>query len=234
MRHELTITDSLVTPPAVPALTLAYVKQHIQAISSADDTLVAVWVEAADSYFQEQTGRQTITAVREAWLDAFPFVGATGRGARIQLPYPPLQAVLAVEYVAGDGSVQSFSDGASPETPYWTASAPRGPYAARGYVEPVSGMSWPSARDETGAVRIRYRCGYGDADTDVPELVRGILCYLVGHFDTFRAAVHEARRGQVLELPYGVADMLDGFKYSGYSAQVLRHQAHPRGGTAWR
>jgi len=34
--------------------------------------------------------------------------------------------------------------------------------------------------------------------------------------------VHEARRGQVLELPYGVQEVIKGFKYSSLSTIVMR------------
>ncbi len=125
-------------------------------------------------------------------------------------------------YLDGTGTVVPFSDGQSPETVSWTFSAPQGPYAARGFVEPLNGLCWPIARDETAAVRIRYRSGYVADPADVPELVRGIICYLIAHFDQFRGAVHEARKGQVLELPYGVKAMMDGFRYSAMPTQVLR------------
>lgn len=232
MRPSLNMTDTLVSSvqeasPPVSALTLAYVKLHIRALGNADDTLIAVWINAAASYFESQTGRQLLTATREAWLDGFPFLGADGRNARIELPHPPLQSVSGVTYVDGNGLVQAFTDGASPAANRFRVSAPAGPYAARGWVEPISGSVWPIARDESGAVRIRYTCGYGDTPDAIPELARGILCYLVAHFDTFRAAVHEARRGQVLELPYGVQMMLDGFKYSALPTQVLRTHGWP-------
>jgi hypothetical protein len=141
--------------------------------------------------------------------------------ARIELPHPPLQSVVSVSYLDGDGVLQSFDDGGSPATPLYAVSAPVGPYAARGWVEPLSG-SWPIAAERTGAVRIRYTCGYGDTPEDIPELARGVLCFLCGHFDTFRSAVHEGRHSQVIEVPYGVKMMLDGFKYSALPTQVLR------------
>lgn len=239
MNSTLALTDTLISSvadasPPVSPLTLAYTKLHIRALGTADDALIAVFINAAASYFESQTGRQLLTATREVWLDAFPFLGASGLDARIELPHPPLQSVVSVTYIDGDGVSQSFDDGASPPTPSYRISAPAGPYARRGCVEPTAGSSWPIARAETGAVRIRYTCGYGDTPDAIPELARGILCYLVGHFDTFRAAVHEARRGQVLELPYGVQMMMDGFKFSALPSQVLRDSpAWPLGWRNW-
>lgn len=227
MSTELELTDTLISTvaggsPAVQALTLAYAKLHIRALGSADDTLISVFIDAAASYFEEQTGRQLLTAVREVWLDAFPFVGASGVDARIELPHPPLQSVTSVSYVDSDGVSQSFVGG-SPSTALFTYSAPVGDYARRGWIEPLSGGVWPIARAQTGTVRIRYVCGYGSSAAAIPPLVKGILGFLVGHFDTNRSAVQNLQRGEsVLELPYGVRAMMDGFKYSALSSQVLR------------
>lgn len=229
MNPELSMTDTLISTvaggsPAVQALTVAYAKQHIRALGTADDALTAVRIDAAASYFEEQTGRQLLTATREVWLDAFPFVGASGSAARIELPHPPLQSIVSITYIDSGGVLQTF--GGSPAV--YRASIPVGDYARRGCVEPVSGQMWPIARAETGAVRIRYTCGYGSTAAAIPSLVRGILCFLIGHFDTFPSAVHPSDRGQTLtELPLGVQAMLAGFKYSALPSQVLRAQAVP-------
>lgn len=222
----LPVTDSLISTvaggsPPVQALTLAYARLHLRALTTADDPLVTVWIDAAAAYFERQTGRQLLTATREVWLDAFPFLGASGAAARIELPHPPLQSVVSVSYLDGDGVLQSFDDGASPPVQQFAVSAPAGPYAARGFVEPLVGGAWPIARVASGAVRIRYTCGYGDTPDDIPPLARGILCLLVAHFDTFRSAVQDARTGAI-EVPLGVQTLLDGFRYSALSAQVLR------------
>jgi uncharacterized phiE125 gp8 family phage protein len=233
IHHSLGLTDTLISTvanasPPVQALTLSYVQDHIRALGQTDANLIAVWIDAAAMYFESQTGRQLLTATREAWIDAFPFLGASGLEARIELPHPPLQSVVSVKYIDGNGVLQSFVGG-SPLANLFRTSAPAGPTAARGYVEPLFGQAWPVARDETGAVRIQYTCGYGNTAAAIPALVRQLLCYLVGHFDTFRSAVHEARRGQVLELPYGVQSLVDVFKYSALPSQQLRHH-----GQCWR
>lgn len=226
MNCELSITDTRISgiadgSPAVQPITLAYAKQHIRSLGTTDDTLIAVYIDAAASYFMEQTGRPLLTETREAWLDAFPFIGASGANARIELPHPVLQSVVSVKYINSSGVLTSFTGG-SPVANLYRVSAPTGDYARRGYVEPLYGGTWPIARAETGAVRIQYTCGYGNTAAAIPALVRGILCYLVGHFDTFRSAVAEARNGNILELPMGVQVMMDAFKKSALSSQVLR------------
>ena len=220
----LTLTDTLISTvaggsPPVHAVDLDYAKLHIRALNSVDNLLVHTFIDAAAAYFEGDTTRQLLTAVREVWLDAFPALGASGAAARIELPHPPLQAVLSVSYVDAAGA--SWTMGGSPSG--FVVVAPQGPYAVRGSVEPVG--SWPSAGPQSGAVRIRYRCGYGDTPDQMPALVREALGMLIANADTFRSAVHEARRGQTVELPYGVRAMLDNFKYTAKSSQRLRRQA---------
>jgi hypothetical protein len=225
-REILTIDNFVSTvqggSPANQAVTLSYAQQHVRALGQIDAAQISVFIDAATSYFFEQTSRSPLTQTREFWLDRFPFIGAMGRGARIELPHPPLQSVLSVQYIDSTGVLRNFNDGGSPATNLFTTVIPAGDYAVPGFVEPLYGKTWPIARDQTGSVKIRYKCGYGDTAAAVPALVRGILCLLIAHFDTFRSAVHEARRGQVIELPYGVEVTMDAFKKTAASAQVLR------------
>jgi uncharacterized phiE125 gp8 family phage protein len=224
----MTLSDTLISrimdgSPAVSPLTLAYAKEHIRALGTVDDTLTAVRINAAASYFEEQTGRPCLTETRQAGLDAFPFVGATGGAARIELPHPPLQAVLDVQYIDSDGVLQSF-EGGSLVAPLYRAVTYPGAYGRRGFVEPLYGQPWPIARAETDSVRITYTCGYGDTPAEVPELVRGILCYLVAHFDQFPVGA---------PMPESVQMMLAAFKYSAYPSQVLRQYGTWINPTAW-
>ena len=138
------------------------------------------------------------------------------------MPRPPLQSIVSITYIDSSGVLQTF--GGSPAV--YQASIPVGDYARRGWVEPVSGQAWPIARAETGAVRIRYTCGYGSTAAAMPSLVKGILCFLIGHFDTYPIAVQTTDRGQtIVELPLGVTAMMNAFKYSALPSQVLRTDA---------
>jgi uncharacterized phiE125 gp8 family phage protein len=218
MGRVITLVDSLISGPLVPPLTEAYVKKHIKATADSENVLVASWILAAASYFEEQTGRQIMLATREAWLDAFPTNG------KIELPHPPLQSVVSVLSVDGNGDVVPFTDGGSPEAPLYQVRAPQGPYAVRGWIEPVFGQTWPSTRNEAGAVRIQYTCGYGDAVEQVPDLISAILCYHVAHLHQLRAAVHKEQTGEsITEVPFGLTDMLRAFKYSALPTVQLRN-----------
>lgn len=228
---QLELTDTLISSVGerVLPVTLEYAKQHIRALGTADDALTEIRIMAAAAYFEEQTGRPCLTQTRQAGLGIFPYIGATGSDARIELPHPPLQGVTSVEYIDSDGALQSF-EGGSPTAPYWRAVTYGGPYGRRGFVEPLYGLSWPTPRCETDSVRITYTCGYGDTAAEVPPLVRGILCYLVAHFDQFPSAT---QIGSVETLPYGVQMMMDAFKYSAFPSQVLREYGAWLRTSAW-
>jgi uncharacterized phiE125 gp8 family phage protein len=228
----LAITDTFISSvaeasPPVSALTLDYAKLHIRSLTNLDDALIAVNINGAAMYFEEQTARALLTQTHEAWLDAFPFIGASGMHARIELPNPPLQAVLSIEYIDPNGVLQSFTDGASPPNNLYTVSAPAGPFARRGFVEPIHGQTWPIARRQTGAVRIRYTCGYGDSQAAIPELAQGVLCYLVGNFDQVRQAA-PFRTGYG-DFPVGIEILFNAFKYSALPSEHLREYGRAHG-----
>ena len=212
--------DTIVTPPTTEPVTLAFARKHTKAISTAEDELLETWLVSGREVFEEETGRQVITAIRERWLDAFPY------GGKIELPFPPLQEVLSVSYINANGDLVSFDEGDSPGTPRWRFQAPQGTFAGRGYVEPKSGLTWPIARAEGGAVRIRYRCGYGDAPASVPALIKSTICLLASSSDQFRSEQHLAPRSTALvQLPFGAAQAFRRFKYTALPQMVLRRSA---------
>lgn len=195
-------TLSLVTGPTFEPLDLAEVKKHLRFSSTAEDTLLDIWVSAARQYFEEQTGRQIMEATWDLWLDATP----TGR---IELPKPPLLEVVSVGYLASDGVLTTL------DSSTYTVMAPGGPQAAPGWVQLVYGATWPITQDVPGAVRVRFRAGYGSTPGDVPELVRAVLYLLVGHFHKYRSETVETRfESAISTLPLGVDQLMRSFKYT--------------------
>jgi uncharacterized phiE125 gp8 family phage protein len=207
---------SCITPATVLPFDVGYARLHIRALNDVEDVLIEAWIRAAVQYFEEQTGRPIMRATWEYWLDAFPIE------TMIELPHPPLQSVVSVSYIASDGTLTSFGDGASPETVSWQAGYPEGVYARRGWIEPIYGASWPTtARTETGAVRIRYIAGYAETAAQVPELIKAALLLIVAQFDQFRSELHVSEGSRLERLPFGIDQMIDGFKKSSLSSQVL-------------
>lgn len=216
MSRVILANESQIESSSRLALDLEWARAHVRSLNSEEDLLLESWIKAATQYFEEITGRQVLTATWELYLDAFPIA------SRIELPHPPLQEVVSVEYLDGDTAV-SFTDGASPEVAHWQSYAPAGAHAKRGWVELKSGQSWPTVTVSTQAVRIRYTAGYGDTDADVPDLVKAAIGLLVAHFEQFRSEVHLSERsGKLEQLPFGLQQIVRGFLWSAASNQQLR------------
>lgn len=202
MRALIPTTLTLIDGPEMEPLDLAQVKRHLRFSTTAEDTLLDGWIAAARQYFEEQTGRQVMQATWELWLDGFP-------EGRIELPKPPLLEVVSVGYVGSDGDVVAV-DAAD-----YTVMAPAGPQAPPGWVQLGYGGTWPIPQDVAGAVRIRFKAGYGAAQGDVPELVRTLLYLLVANFHKYRADTVETRfESAVSTLPLSAEVFMRSFKYT--------------------
>lgn len=204
MRRVIPTLDSVITAPAAEPLTLALVKAQRRVSSSvtALDDLFTLWIAAARQHFEEVTGRQTITATRELWMETFPLE------REIELPYPPLQSVVSIKYDDTTDTEQTFS------TSNYRTIAPAGDYCARGRVVLQDGSYWPiPATNRPWPVRIQFTCGYADDNTGVPALIQSLLMMIIGTFHKYGEDV-QAQRGTMERVPLGAKLLMDGFKYS--------------------
>lgn len=210
MRRVNTMLSRLpLSPDGTPALNLALVKMQ-RRVGQANglDLLFTVWIDAAAQHFEEQTGRQLITAAYDYWLDSFPPVDRF-----IELPKPPLQSVLAVTYTDADGETQTI------DSDDYTVLAPDGDYARPGRIVLNAGASWPTTTTRERAVQIRFTCGYGDTAEDMPALVQAALLFLVGHFHKHGEEVVEGQGIGLQTVPLGASKMIEAFKYSALPTQ---------------
>lgn len=186
MNRPIRTVDSLITGPTVEPLDLDEVKKHLRFGSTTEDSLLDVWISSARQEVERRTGRQLITATWEYWLDELP-------AGPIELPHPPLQSVVSMMYVDSTGSLVSFSEGVSPDVPFYSVNAPQGPFASRGRISPNYGSSWPTPQNSVGAVRIRYIAGYGDTPGDVPEVIKKVLYLFIARDHKFRSNVVDGK-----------------------------------------
>ncbi len=190
-------TDTQITGPTASPVDLAEVKKQRRFSSTTLDTLFDLWIRSAVQYWEGETGQQLITSTWEYWLDAFPWQ------REIEIPHPPLQTIVSVKYDDGNGDEQTLDD----DTYRVLA-----PSEHRGILALKPGQTWPGVADQTMAVRIRYRAGFGDTADTVPELTKYALMMLVGHFHKFAEEVSEAR-ANILLLPIGATDVMQAQKY---------------------
>jgi uncharacterized phiE125 gp8 family phage protein len=111
-------------------------------------------------------GKALVTQVWDLKLSAFE--------TPIRLPLPPLQEVMSVTV---GGEVMDAGG-------YVVAGANN---VDKAEVSPAT--SWPSVTAAPEAVSIRFRAGYGDVGSDVPEPIRQAMLLLIGHWYEHREAV---------------------------------------------
>lgn len=191
-----------VTAPATTILSLAEAWLHLRldpndGASTPEDSLITSLIAAATSEIDGGPGWLNRALITQTWkltLDEFPCW-------QIRLPLPPLQSVTHVKYIDANGTEQTLS---SALYRVMTDGEP-------GYIEPIYNGSWPVTRDESGAVRITFVCGYGAASA-VPELIKAYMKFRVGQMFEHREAVIAG--AAIAEVPWA-KEMLASYIFRG-------------------
>jgi uncharacterized phiE125 gp8 family phage protein len=196
--------------PLVEPVTLLQAKQQTRRteVTTDDAYLVETLIPAARQRGEQATQRQFQTGTYDLKLDAFPCMDDCD-GDAIVLPRPPLQKVVSITYVDTDGATQTLS------TALYSVFAPTGPLAQRGWVEPIYGETWPSTRDQSNAVTIRFVAGYGDEPTDVPPRLRMAMLQDIGTLHEHREDIVIGQGYALTEFPYGSRAIYRSFKSHG-------------------
>lgn len=166
----------VITPPSATIVTLAEAKEHLRVDHGDDDARIQSLLWAAQNEFDGPDGtlmRAVGLQQLELRLDTFPACDD------IALPCPPLVVdddhPLTVTYIDGNGAEQTVD----PQT-YSIVTAGRAGVAriALGYDQ-----SWPDARWQAGAVRVRYWSGYVAADERAEGLKTAIKMHAEMNYD---------------------------------------------------
>jgi len=186
------MTLKLITPPATEPVTLTEAKAHCKVEHTDDDTLITGLIIAARQQAEHLVGRPFITQTWEQVLDAFPAV-------EIDLGKANVLAITSVTYIDTDSAEQTMGTSTYSLDDEDTA---------RCWLLPAADTDeWPDTLDTANAVRVRFTCGYGDAD-DVPEVIKLYMKLIIGKYHANREAVAV---GQVTDLP-GFERLLDGVR----------------------
>jgi uncharacterized phiE125 gp8 family phage protein len=157
----------LITPPTALAVDLDQAKLELRVQSgSIEDPLVTRLIEAATDRAEHLTGRAIMQQDWELVLDAFP--------AEIRLAKPTVSSILWIKYLDADGVEQTLSNS------LYALDADLLP----GWVLPAAGTSWPATQAVANAVRVRFRCGYGNTAAAVPKgLVDWLMVQVATRYD---------------------------------------------------
>lgn len=197
---------SLVTAPTAEPLSLDQAKQQVRQTDNTanDQYLEDILIKAARERAERETGRQLITATWDLKLDRFPCLDDLSPWEQwrypqgvIKVPLPPLQSVTSITYVDADGQSQTWA------SDQYIVDAPSGPKAARGRITPAYGVTWPTTREQINAVTVRFICGYGASEANVPpRLKMGMLLDL--------GTLFEHREDLVVGQGYAIAEFTAG------------------------
>jgi len=194
----------VLTPPAVEPITLDEAKLHLRVDYDDDDALIARLIGSAREAAESELSRTLIETTFELVMDAFPRcqLGVTDPGPIIRILNPPLLAVESITHLDHAGEEQTLD----PSTYTVESGTP-------GWIFPAFGKIWPSVPRHPGAVRIRYKAGYGPEAGDVPDCVKTWMLLLVGaNYENRESVVAGV---SITELP-GLDSILDPARWGGY------------------
>ena len=155
--------------PAAEPVTLAEVKAHLRIAHASEDALLEGLVRAAREDLERATG---IALIDQNWrlaLDHWPSQGCA------LLTVHPVREILSVTAYRHRG--RGVADRSRRLTSSTCCRGRRGCISRRG----------PSRCASSTASRSIFRAGYGEAGTDVPDLLKRAILLLVGHWYEFRA-----------------------------------------------
>lgn len=199
------MTITLITPPAdISENLLQTICDHLRRFA---DLAASPEVAPPDLAYIRELTRAAISAVDgpKGWLGRCLVTQTWKISAdlflpEIQLALPPVRSVDSVRYVDEAGAWQTVA----PEA-YRLFSA--GAWSSQ--IGPAFGVSWPSTRNERGAVEIVVTSGYGESIDDIPaSLLHGIRL-LVAHWYLERQPVTFSTPHQI---PLGLRDVFQPYR----------------------
>lgn len=193
----------LIVPPS-SVVSLPDAKKHLQVEHDDDDELILGFIDAATAWLDTPAGWMgRALGVQTLELITTDFC-SNDLGQSIQLPYLPVLEIVSVTYIDRHGVVQVM-----PTDRYETDI---------GGVRPVFGGQWPSVRNQSDAVRIRYKSGYAKPDpvntgewlNDIPRPIKVAILMLVAQWYAVREPINIGNI--VNDLPFTVEALLQPFR----------------------
>ena len=161
--------------PTVRPLTDVLANDYSRIHHTKDNVTIERLIKLATDYVFEHTDRQLILATYLLSRRCFP----RSRLVPMVIPIYPVSSVTQIQYIDADGVLQTW---ASDKYKLNKRTEP-------GAVEPVSGETYPTTRNESEAVQVTAVCGHGAAETDVPELHKQPIYQLVSYWYANRGSI---------------------------------------------
>ena len=158
--------------PGALTVSVAEAKTHMRVDGTSEDTLIENMIKAVTRAAEDYTHRAFITQDWRATYDAEVFTSLTIPAVPqiLALPRAPLQSLQSVKTYDDDDS----------ETAKDVADFHVDVNSQPGRICLKDGKTWPTSLRPIAAIEINYRCGYGDASSDVSDAIREAILHGVG------------------------------------------------------
>ena len=180
----------LITGPATEPVSLTEAKLHlkIETADTADDSLIAIFIQAAREMAEQYTRRAFISQTWELQMDCFEEDDYS--------LITPCSSITSVKYYDASGVEQTVAN-----TVYGlsTSSEPHELFLKYGQL-------WPTVRGQEDDVKIRFVAGY----TTLPASIKAAMLLIIGHLYENREDVVVGR--QVADLPKGSEYLLNPYR----------------------
>lgn len=179
------------TSPSTQPVGLPQIKDHLRIDHTDEDAHLTLLAKAATEWAEGIMHRQILARQWRMSMDGFPAGSSTAWGSVINLPMGHTLSVDLVTYVDSDGAEQTLTGPSS--SPAGTDYEEYLAATTGGCLWPAYGTSWPSTREQPGAVRVDFTAGWGTATSDVPpDVIHAVL---------FRIAdMYESRAGEDMRM----------------------------------
>lgn len=177
--------------PSAEPVTLVEVKAHLRLDHAADDSLLTGLIRAAREEVERGAG---LALMAQSWrlvLDRWPASG------RVLLAVHPVRAVLSVTAYGTEGEASLL---APPDYQVDLLSRPARVHFHR-MAAPLRAMN---------GIEIDFAAGFGEAGTDVPDLLKRAMLLLVAHWYEFRAGFGPS--DQPVSYPAGYERLIAGYR----------------------
>lgn len=163
-------------------ITLEDAKLFLRVTGDDEDEFIEGLIGQATEFVEAAANIQLCECGYEWRLDSFETYS-------LKVPKGPLLSIDSIVYVDIDGVEQTLA-----ESVYSVDEKD-----PTGRIQPAYGESWPSTRVQMNAVTIAYTAGFGDSD-DVPQLAKGAIRLLIGHWYRNREAMLTGTISKEIEL----------------------------------
>lgn len=177
--------------PGVEPVTPTEAKAHLRVSHASEDELIAGLIRAARDEVEKATGTALIDQSWRLALDRWP------RDSVATIIRHPVKAILSVTVFGADGEATLID----PDT-----------YALDNLSRParLHFEAMPAPARILNGIEIDFTAGFGEAGTDVPDLLKRAILLLVAHWYEFRG-VYDAG-DQPVSYPPGYERMISAYR----------------------